>query len=143
MTYDPQGQYPPNQDPTAPGYPAGGGYPAEAGQQPGNALSPYQMPPGYQPSSYYPPTSDYGIPPYPPVAPTASQRTSGFAIASLVLGILGCTPVWIGFVLCVLAIVFGGIGISKTGPGGAGGRGLAIAGLILGCLFLIPAAFGL
>ena len=33
------------------------------------------------------------------------QRTSGFAVASLVLGLLGIWP---------LAIIFGGIGISKT-----------------------------
>jgi hypothetical protein len=56
------------------------------------------------------------------------QRASnGMATASLVLGILGFfLPI-----LSVLALIFGGIGISKANQG-AGGKGLAVAGLVLG-----------
>ena len=59
-----------------------------------------------------------------------AKRTSGLAVASLVLGILG---IWI------LAIIFGGIAISQTGKDpNLSGRGMAIAGLILGMVgFLI------
>lgn len=72
--------------------------------------------------------------PAPPVAIVAqgaiAKRTSGLAVASLVLGILG---IWI------LAVIFGGIAISQTGKDpNLSGRGMAIAGLILGMVgFLI------
>jgi uncharacterized membrane protein YvbJ len=53
-------------------------------------------------------------------------HTSGLSIAALVLGLLGIWP---------LAIIFGGIGISQTKPGrNVSGRGMAIAGLVLGIL---------
>ena len=51
-------------------------------------------------------------------------HTSGLSIAALVLGLLGIWP---------LAIIFGGIGLSQTKPGrNVSGRGMAIAGLVLG-----------
>jgi uncharacterized membrane protein YvbJ len=53
-----------------------------------------------------------------------APHTSGLSIAALVLGLLGIWP---------LAIIFGGIGISHTKPGrNVSGRGMAIAGLVLG-----------
>ena len=60
------------------------------------------------------------------------QRTSGMAIASLVLGLIPC--------MCVpslLAIIFGHIALSKiaNSNGQLKGRGMAIAGLILGYFF--------
>jgi uncharacterized membrane protein YvbJ len=55
-----------------------------------------------------------------------APHTSGLSIAALVLGLLGIWP---------LAIIFGGIGISQTKPGrNVSGRGMAIAGLVLGIL---------
>ena len=55
-----------------------------------------------------------------------APHTSGFSIAALVLGLLGIWP---------LAIIFGGIGLSQTKPGrNVSGRGMAIAGLVLGIL---------
>lgn len=63
---------------------------------------------------------------YPAQVPT-QQPTNGMATASLVLGILGFfLPI-----LSILALIFGGIGISKANQG-ATGKGLAIAGLVLG-----------
>jgi DNA-directed RNA polymerase subunit RPC12/RpoP len=65
----------------------------------------------------------------------ASGSSNGFAVAALVLGIIGL-PAGCVFVPAVLAIVFGAIAysqISKTG-GEGGGRGMAIAGMILGGL---------
>lgn len=61
------------------------------------------------------------------VVPT--QRTNGLAIASLVLGIL-----WLYWVGSILALVFGYAAkgqIDRSG-GAEGGRGLAIAGIVLG-----------
>lgn len=59
------------------------------------------------------------------------QKTSGMAIASLIFGIL-----FIFFPLSIPAIVFGHIALSqiKRSSGRLGGRGLAIAGLVLGYL---------
>jgi uncharacterized membrane protein YvbJ len=57
-----------------------------------------------------------------------AQRTSGFAIASLVLGILG---------ISILAIIFGAIAINQTGKDpNLSGRGMAIAGLVLGIVWV-------
>ena len=61
--------------------------------------------------------------------PVAQQGTNGMSIASLVLGIL-----WIWWVGSVLALIFGYVGknqIDESG-GAQGGRGLAIAGIVLG-----------
>jgi hypothetical protein len=72
-----------------------------------------------------PPASPYGYQPYPAV----QQRTNGLAIASLVLGI-----VWLWWVGSLLAIIFGCVSlhqIEKSG-GTLGGRGMAIAGVVLG-----------
>jgi hypothetical protein len=78
--------------------------------------------------------------PPPPVVPVI-RPTNGMATASLVLGILGVVLFWfVGFVMSILAIVFGGIGISRANAG-APGKGAAIAGLILGIAgLLVPVA---
>ena len=57
-------------------------------------------------------------------------RDSGAAIGSLICGILGCIP----FITSILAVILGIVGIRSTGPGKASGKGMAIAGLILGLL---------
>jgi hypothetical protein len=51
------------------------------------------------------------------------------AVAALVLGIVG---VFIP-ILGVLALIFGGVGLSKANSG-ASGKGMAIAGLVLGII---------
>ena len=60
------------------------------------------------------------------------KRTNGLAIASLVFGILGCIP----FLSGLLAVVLGFLGIRKARDPQVGGKGLAIAGIILGVLSL-------
>jgi hypothetical protein len=55
--------------------------------------------------------------------------------AALVLGILAvvfCWAYWVGVVLGVLAIVFGGVGLARAKSGIATNRSAALAGLILG-----------
>lgn len=53
--------------------------------------------------------------------------TNGYAIASLVLGIL-----WLFWIGSVLAIIFGHIALGQVHRSRESGRGLAIAGLVLG-----------
>ena len=87
--------------------------------------------------SAVPPTPQ---PPPPPVGPPSQLTpTNGLAIAALVLGILSVVllwTVWGGFVMGVLAIVFGAIGLSKA-KDGAPNKGQATAGLVLGIVGLI------
>ena len=67
-----------------------------------------------------------------PVA--APSPTNGFAVASLVLGILAvvlCWTIYMGVGLGALAIVFGALGIGKA-RALAGNKGMAVAGLVLG-----------
>jgi Domain of unknown function (DUF4190)/Septum formation len=72
----------------------------------------------YQPYSQQP-YGQYGQQPapYPP-----RRSTNGFAIASLILGILGGV---------LLSVIFGIIALNQTKGGRQGGRGMAIAGLAL------------
>lgn len=62
------------------------------------------------------------------------RSTSGHAIASLVMGIVGFFV--LGIILGTLAIIFGGIGLYRIHdePNYYTGRGLAIAGIILGII---------
>ncbi|HEU5160514.1 MAG TPA: DUF4190 domain-containing protein [Streptosporangiaceae bacterium] len=63
----------------------------------------------------------------PPGAPPSQQKTNGLAVASLILGIL-----WVWWVGSVLAVIFGHVALSQIKKTGAAGRGLAVAGLVLG-----------
>ena len=78
--------------------------------------------------------------PQPAVGPTfvrSSAPTNGLAIASLVVGIL-----WMWWIGSILAVVFGHVALRQIArsPYGQSGRGLAIAGLVLGYggLLLLP-----
>lgn len=100
--------------------------------------SPPGPPPGYQPYPQpgYNPYGQYGQPPaqYPaqyPAYPT-KPGTNGFAIAALILGIIGAV---------LLSVIFGIIALNQTKGGRQRGRGMAIAGLIIsGAWVLVIAA---
>ena len=76
-------------------------------------------------------------------------KTCGMAVASLVLGLVGIFLGYLGaafsaaasfpgiFMPSILAVLLGISGISKTKEPGVTGRGLAIAGLVLGIVFLV------
>ena len=68
-------------------------------------------------------------PPPPGYAGYRAARTSGLAIASMVLGI-----VWLFWLGSILAVIFGHVALSqiKRSMGALSGRGMAIAGLVLG-----------
>lgn len=66
------------------------------------------------------------------------QRANGFAVASLVLGIVGVVltiTIFLGLICDVLAVVFGAVGGTKARDGADNG-GLATAGLVLGLVGL-------
>lgn len=95
-----------------------------------------------------------------------TRRRTAWAFASLVCGILGCcglagfgllslqgfsdttgvtAGLWIlclvfpSGVLCLLAIIFGFVALFRIGSGQYGGRGVALAGIILGSVPLAVA----
>jgi hypothetical protein len=70
------------------------------------------------------------------------RQKNEMATASLVCGLFGLVPLWVGFTLCILAITFGAIGLNRAAVTGTG-RAKAIAGLVLGSLFFLPAMCGL
>jgi peptidyl-prolyl cis-trans isomerase B (cyclophilin B) len=117
-----------------------------------NAPSPYDPPPGgappygtqpygtqpygTQPYGTQPygtqPYEPYGYPghPYPPYPyPYPAPRTNALAIASLVCA----------FLFAPLGIVFGHLSLSQIRRSGEDGRGLALAGLVIGYVVTIAA----
>lgn len=101
--------------------------PDDGGTQPPTPPAPPPAPP---PSSGPPPasgpqTTGYGY--------QTSPKTNGLAIASLVLGIAGLVFYACG-VASILAVVFGFIARNQIDRSGEtqGGRGMAIAGIIMG-----------
>jgi hypothetical protein len=101
-------------------------------------------PPPFAPFGPFAPRGPAGSPfGYGP-APMTRVPDNGMALASFVCGLLGLVPFWIGFVLCVLAVVFGVLGLQRANGVAMGkGRGLAIAGIVLGLAFVLPASCGL
>jgi uncharacterized protein DUF4190 len=97
--------YPPPAPPAPAGPPSPGWWLASDGRW---------YPPAGQPT-----TAGYGY--------GAPVRTSGLAIASLALGI-----VWLGWIGSVLAVIFGHVALAQVREGTRSGRGMAIAGLVLG-----------
>lgn len=118
---------------------------------------PYQAQDPYQQSSgqYYPATpapqptygdkaySGYPDPGYPNYVPYPQRKTNGLSVAALVCGIIPF------FILPVLGIIFGAIALNQIKRSGEDGRGMALAGLIVGCVwvsifllvFLLPLLF--
>ena len=70
----------------------------------------------------------------PPMVPTGAVQTSGKAIASLVFGLLFFVPF-----AFVAAVIFGHLGLSeiRKSAGRLKGDGIAIAGLVLGYMWVV------
>ena len=114
---------PPPPEPTGP--PAPGWWLASDGRY---------YPPEQAPGAAAPPPPAFTA--YTPYAPGAMQgptSTNGLAIAAMVLGIL-----WIYWIGSILALVFGYVakGQIDRSAGRQGGRGMAIAGIVLGWIGL-------
>lgn len=79
---------------------------------------------------------------YPPGRPLATDNN--YALISLVCGLLGLVPLWIGFLLCICAIAFGIVGLQRSAQLPLErGKVPAIVGLVLGIVFILPASCGL
>jgi hypothetical protein len=95
------------------------------------------MSPG--PYGGYSATYGYGPALGPTVVVAPVVPASGAATASMVLGIIGALGGWCMLgVPCAIAILLGHVGLSATKDGSRSGRGMAVAGLVLGYLFVIP-----
>jgi len=140
---------------------------AATASDPSQVPSEYGQPPGPPPQGYAPPPPGYGQPPpgygqpgygqqgygqpgygqpgygqqgYPPPygyqAPFSQQpgKTSGMAIAGFVLALLGCS---------LLGLIFSILGNNevKRSNGTVSGGGLAMAGIIISCIWLVFAVF--
>lgn len=60
---------------------------------------------------------------------------AGLGIASMVLGIIGIVMFWVPFlnlILSAMAVIFGAVGIKTQG------KGMAIAGLVMGLVVGVP-----
>jgi Domain of unknown function (DUF4190) len=91
--------------------PPGGPFP----QQPNNPFP--QQPMGYQ---------------------AGKQGNSGLAIASLVCSLVGLVPCfWFFQIMGLLGTIFGAIGLKQTKNNERGGRGLAMAGFIIGIILVV------
>ena len=84
---------------------------------------------GFNGNPYQPPVNGYV--PFENAAPC-----SGMAVASMVLGIISMfiNPLTI---LGILALILGLVALPQTAGGVRRGRGMAIAGIILGCIAVI------
>jgi len=108
--------------------------------QPGQGQPPYGPPP----PPYGPPPPHYGPPPpghywgpgYGQPGPYApyGRRTNSLAVAALCCGIGQCVA---GPLAGIAAIILGPMALSQIRQSGEDGRGMAIAGLILGVAGLI------
>ena len=66
---------------------------------------------------------------------------SGMAIASLVCSLVGVIPCfWLFQIMGLLGTIFGFVGLKQTKNGQRGGRGLAIAGVVIGIVLVLMCA---
>jgi hypothetical protein len=84
-----------------------------------------QYPTG-DPGAGYPGTPGF----YPPAAPEPAKRTNGFAVASLIFGIIGGIP---------LGIIFGIVGLVRAKTYRSG-KVMSWIGIVLSVLWIIPVA---
>jgi hypothetical protein len=97
---------------------------------------PSAAPQHYAPAQQYSPPPQYAAPQQPGSAPYAPARpTSGLAVTSLVTGIASIVFSWtfIALLASIVAVITGHMAIGRTRSNASvGGRGMAIAGLIIG-----------
>ncbi|HEY2502594.1 MAG TPA: DUF4190 domain-containing protein [Mycobacterium sp.] len=90
-----------------------------------------EQPPSYPP----PPPGGYGSAPPPPGGygyqpPPQTAGTNGMAIASLVCSLFG----WVCVIGGILGMIFGFMALGQIKQRGQGGRGMAIAGIVIGAV---------
>lgn len=91
----------------------------------------YPGPPPAQPAYGYPGYQGYpGYPGYP-------QKSNGFGVTALVLGIVGVVTCYLGVLFGVPAVIFGALGRGKARRGEADNGSMALAGIILGSVSIL------
>lgn len=121
--------------------------PAAYPPPPGAAPPPGSFAP--PPGSFAPPAGSFAPPPAQPYVPgVATSDQNALAIISLVCGIvtlvlaLCCWP--LGLVSAIAALITGYLGLRKADELGGNGKGMAIAGLVMGGIGILAAVlFGL
>lgn len=115
----------------------------QAPECPGCGYSTQQTAPSYSQSSFGI-TAPPGQRSPPPTASgfqdVASTKTNGLAVAALVLGIIGI-PLMMMVLPGLLALIFGIVGVQQTSSRGQAGKGMAIAGIVLGAIAVGISAF--
>ncbi|WP_033295117.1 DUF4190 domain-containing protein [Amycolatopsis jejuensis] len=93
------------------------------------------IPGAYAPPPGYPPPYPQPGQPYPPYAPTyqgyqpyGRQDDTGLAVGALVCSVIGLVT----FLLAIPGIIMGHIALAKADRGEAGGRGMALAAVVIG-----------
>ena len=88
-------------------------------------------PGGFQPPAGYQPYTGQSM---------QNNSNSRMAIASLVLSLVGIIPCFWGFQIPgLLGVIFGFVGLSQTKNNARRGRGMAIAGLVIGIILIVIA----
>lgn len=96
--------------------------------------------PQYNPAQpQYTPAPAPAQPQYAPVQAAQPVQSNGKATAGFVLSLLSFLGLGITFVMPLLGIIFSGLGISRAKTANSG-KGLAVAGLVLGILSFVWAA---
>jgi hypothetical protein len=71
-------------------------------------------------------------------APNAKPQNSGMAIASMVCSLVGLIPCfWVFQIMGLLGVIFGFVGLRQTQDNRRGGRGMAVAGLVIGIILVV------
>ncbi|AWZ04371.1 MULTISPECIES: DUF4190 domain-containing protein [unclassified Streptomyces] len=117
--------YPAQPDPAGYGYPAPPAAPQTPYGYPGQPAAPQAPYGGYQGYPGYP--GQGGFPAYP-------QRSNGFGVTALVLGIIAVVTCYLGLLFGVPAVIFGVLGRGKAKRGEADNGGMALAGIITGAV---------
>lgn len=144
---------PPERPPAPPPAPPPAGPPARKGPPPpppppprradaGAAGAPSPGQPGAGPAEAGAPTYPAAPGAAPPGGPPARQRTSGLAVASLILGIAGFTCLFL--LGSILAVIFGFAARSEIRKSGGmkRGAGMATAGIVLGFVLIALVVIG-
>ncbi len=99
--------------------------------------SPYQSTP-HDPANPYPQQPQQQQQGFP-----MGPRTDGFAITSMVLGIIAVVSCYFGAIPGLIAVIFGhlSLGKIKKDPQTIGGKGMAIAGLVTGYIGIAVTIF--
>lgn len=114
--------------PAVPPYPSDPVYPSEPVQQA------YPQPSApYAPPQTYPGQQTYRQPVY--AAP--AQKTNGLAVAGFVCSLASFILPYVGVVTAIVGLILSIIGIGQIKKSGEKGRGLAIAGIIIGALIIL------